>query len=289
MKKRIITGFIKKEFKQIIRDKKMILVLCFLPTVQTILFGLALTNEVKNIKLVTMAKPNDAIAQKIKEKTLASGWFKKVKNVDTADFSKAENLLLSRKAEAILIAPKEGFLHGIERNKPIQLLIDATNAARARQTDAYIKTIISQVVQERNTKSNISSLIEIDIRVLYNHNLNTAPFMIPAISVLSTFMVIMLVCCMAVTKEKEQGTMEKLISSPATLVEIIVGKTLPYIFIGVFLVCFIIFVGVVTMDVPLRGCLWQIFVTAIFFILTALSLAIIVSTMANNQQQAMMG
>lgn len=77
----------------------------------------------------------------------------------------------------------------------------------------------------------INNIVNLDIRVLYNHTLDTAPFMIPAITVItvmSTFIVTMLICCMSITKEKEQGTIEKLISSPITSSEIILGKTLPY-------------------------------------------------------------
>jgi ABC-2 type transport system permease protein len=261
----------------------MLVVLFFMPVMQTILFGLALTNEVKNVQLAVFASPSDYTAQKIRTKALASGWFKTVKNVDFSDFSNIENTIMSNKAEAILVAPQGGFPKAIEGQKSLQLLIDATNASRARQVEAYVKAITMEVVQEQSPNFPVANLIEIDSRVLFNHTLDTAPFMIPAIIAMASFMVTMLICCMAITKEKEQGTMEKLISSPVTSLEIILGKTVPYAIVGITLICFIVFVGVIVFEVPLRGNFWQILVTGILFILTALSIAMFVSTITKSQ------
>ncbi|MDR3124615.1 MAG: ABC transporter permease [Endomicrobium sp.] len=288
MRIRILKGFIKKEFTQIFRDKKMIVALFFLPIVQTIMFGLALTSEVKNIKFVIFAKPSDYIANKIQSKAASSRWFKYIDDIDSTDFSIIEKTIISKKAEALLIAPKENLANSIEKEKPIQLLIDATNAVRARQVETYIKAITTDVIKKYKPNL-INNIVNLDTRVLYNHTLYTAPFMIPAITVMSTFIVTMLICCMSITKEKEQGTIEKLISSPITSSEIILGKILPYAIIGILIICFIVFIGVFAFKVPFRGCFWQIFITGLLFIWTALSLAMLISIVARNQQQAMIG
>ncbi|MDR2396216.1 MAG: ABC transporter permease [Endomicrobium sp.] len=289
MKTRILKGFIKKELIQIFRDKKMIAALFFLPVLQTIMFGFALKNEVKNIKFTIFAKPSDYIARKIQKKAISSGYFKYIDNINSMDFSNVEKTITSKKVEAVLVAPKENFANAIDKGKPIQLLIDATNAARARQIEVYIKAITLDVIRGYKQNSNANNFITLDTRILYNHTLDTASFMIPAITVMSTFIVAMLICCMSITKEKEQGTIEKLISSPVTSLEIILGKTLPYAIIGVLIICFIIFIGTLIFNVPLRGYFWQILITGILFIWTALSLAIIVSIAAKSQQQAMIG
>jgi ABC-2 type transport system permease protein len=92
-----------------------------------------------------------------------------------------------------------------------------------------------------------------------------------------------------VTKEKEEGTIEKLISSPITASEIIIGKTFPYALIGIFIICLIVLAGNIFLNVPFRGHFYQVLITGIFFIWATLSIALLISAIAQNQQQAMMG
>jgi ABC-2 type transport system permease protein len=281
-------GFIKKEFKQITRDPKMIMAIFFVPVMQSVLFGLALTSEVKNIQFAVVGKPTE-MSRRIQTRAEASGWFK---NVDAGgqNILNPADLLISRKAEAVLVMPDVGAEVALERgDKPFQLLINATNAVRAQQVDGYIKSILFKVAAEKYPAAAQGGIIQIDTRVMFNHYMRTPYFMIPALMAMSSFIVLMLVAGMALAKEKEAGTMEKLISSPATSVEIILGKTIPYFFIGLMVVSFIFILGVFAFGVPVRGYIWQIFLTACLFALAALSAAVFISTFASNQQSAMMG
>ena len=289
MKIRLITlaGFIKKEFIQITRDPKMIVAIFFIPVMQTVMFGLALTSEVKNIEFLVVSKPSPT-ARLITEHALASGWFKKVEGVNGAQVEDPSALLLGNKAEAVLVAPKEGFEYALEHGAPIQLLVNAINAQRAQQVDGYVKQIVAAAAAAKGY--NLSAgFIELDTRVMFNHYMDTTDFMIPALMVMSTFLVMLVVCSMAITKEKETGTMEKLIASPASAAEILLGKTLPYFIIGLVIIFAIFFIGAVFFGVPFRGHLWQIFVTGSLLIISALGVATLLSTAAKTQQQAMMG
>lgn len=288
MRFRTLAGFIKKEFIQIVRDRKMIVAIFFIPVMQTVMFGLALTSEVKNIEFMVVSKP-DAVARQITDKALASGWFKAVKGINGAQVQAPESLLLTQKAEAVLIAPKEGLAYALEHgDKPIQLLVNAINAQRAQQVEGYVKQIVARVAA-KNGYNTGASLIDLDTRVLFNHYMNTTDFMIPALMVMSTFVVIMVVSSMAITKEKETGTMEKLIASPATVQEILLGKTLPYFMIGLTIIFAIFTIGVLCFGVPFRGSIWQILITGVLLVVSALSLSTLLSTIAKTQQQAMMG
>ncbi|MDR2437718.1 MAG: ABC transporter permease [Endomicrobium sp.] len=289
MRLKVLKGFAKKEFIQIFADKKMIGALLFVPIIQTIIFGIALSNEVKHIKFAVISKPQDVIASKIRKKTDASKWFDNASTIASTNFVNITNYIMSGKVEAILVAPLEGFKKGFEKRKPFQLLIDAKNAQRARQIEFYVNAVLQETIKESFPQFSNINLIKIIPRILYNHTLDTAPFMIPAIAIMATFISVMLVCCMSITKEKEEGTIEKLISSPITVSEIIIGKTLPYALIGIFIICLVVLAGNVFLNIPFRGHFYQVLITGTFFIFTSLSIALLISTIAQNQQQAMMG
>lgn len=285
---RTLIGFIKKEFIQISRDPKMLVAIFFIPVMQTIMFGLALTSEVKNIEFLVVSKPSP-IAREITRRALASGWFKEVRNINGAQTQEPSSLILDNKAEAVLIAPKEGFEYALERGEPIQLLINAINAQRAQQVEAYVKQIIARVAEDRGANNYSVGVIGVDYKVMFNHYMDTTDFMVPALMVMATFLVMSLVCAMAITKEKETGTMEKLIASPSGAGEILLGKTLPYFIIGIVIICSIFFIGVFFFGVPFRGGFWQILATGSLLIISALAIATLVSAVAKTQQQAMMG
>ena len=284
---RTLSGFIKKEFIQISRDPKMLVAIFFIPVMQTIMFGLALTSEVKNIEFLVVSKPSP-IAREITRRALASGWFKEVKEINGAQVEDPSSLLLDNKAEAVLVAPKEGFGYALEHGEPIQLLINAINAQRAQQVEGYIKQVIARSAAA-NGYDGGTGFIEIDSRVMFNHYMDTTDFMVPALMVMATFLVMLVVCSMAITKEKETGTMEKLIASPAGAGEILLGKTLPYFIIGLAIICAIFFIGVFFFGVPFRGSFWQILATGSLLIISALAIATLLATVAKTQQQAMMG
>lgn len=283
----VLKGFMVKEAKQIKRDPKMIAAIFFVPVLQSVLFGFALISEVRNIEFLVIGKPT-AMVQRLETRALASGWFKEVKSADAQNISNPADILIARRAEAVLVVPKEGAEAAVERGgKPFQLLINATNAVRAQQVEVYIKNLLVEVIKE-DYPDVTQSILRVDTRIMFNHYLSTPFFMIPAIMVMSAFIVLIVVCSMAIAKEKEGGTMEKLISSPATSLEIMLGKTTPYFFMGLIIVAFIMILGIILFDIPFRGNLFHVIITAALFVVSALSVAVLIATRAGNQQQAMM-
>ncbi len=285
---RTLAGFIRKEFTQIFRDPKMIAALFFIPLVQMVMFGLALTSEVKNIEFMVVSRPS-ALAREIQTRALASGWFKEVQHIDGANVTDPVAILTQKKAEAVLVAPAEGFETALERgDKPIQILVNATNAQRAQQVNAYIRQILARTVQDRGINPG-GGTINLKSRILFNHYMDTKDFMVPALLVVASFIVLVVVCSMSIAKEKETGTMEKLISSPATTLEILLGKTLPYFLIGMTIIAAMLFVGIFGFGIAWRGALWQLVLNGVVLVCCALVIATLLSTVARTQQQAMMG
>jgi len=317
---RIITllGFVKKEFRQLRRDKFLLRLIFLIPVAQTLIFGLAIRNEVRNIEFSVISRPQSQIAQSIAAHARASGWFK-VTLIESS-YPNPADLITARRAEAVLVEPKEGFEAALARfgggvgngsafnaanaadtaqgavlaaaSGGAQLLINASNAARARQAEAYIRNIIQRAQEELYPNSPASArggLIELSARMMFNPSLKTSYFMIPAIMVIGTFIVLTVVVSMGMTREKENGTMEKLIGSPSSAGEILLGKNLLYFGIGIFLIFFILAMGRLGFGVPLRGHAWQIALNGIIFVFSALSVGVFISAVAQNQRQAMMG
>ncbi len=285
----VVKGLIRKEFIQIFRDPKMIAAIFFIPVMQLIMFGLALTSEVKNIEMVVVSKPS-AIAREIQARAVASRWFKQVHHVDGANVPDPSALLTTYKAEAVLVAPVQGFEYALERqNEPIQLLINATNAQRAQQVNAYVSQILARVATSHGYQLSGPMRLVLDTRILFNPQMSTAAFMVPALMVMTSFIILMIIGSMAITKEKEMGTMEKLISSPASTADILLGKTMPYFFIGLGIISLMLLVGIFGFGIAYRGTLWQLALNGMALAACALSVATLISTVASTQQQAMMG
>lgn len=161
--------------------------------------------------------------------------------------------------------------------------------AQAQQVNSYITQILAKVAAHHGYQLGGPTQLALDTRILFNPQLSTTDFMVPALLVMTSFIILMIVGSMAITKEKEMGTMEKLISSPASTADILLGKVLPYFFIGIGVVTLMLGVGVLGFGIPFRGTFWQFALNGIALAACALSMATLISTIASSQQQAMMG
>ncbi|MBF0361936.1 MAG: ABC transporter permease [Oligoflexia bacterium] len=296
-----IKGFILKEFKQTLRDPKMRVILFGIPIIQLILFGLALSTEVKNIRLSIVAKPNDDVALSIYRRAIASTWFKEVGFLN----SDPVEAILNNRTEAVIITPSSTLTRDLEKDKgggQIQLLINGVNIVRAQGIERYLNAIIGSELSERSKRnssrieSNLSLLqssfqspLQFKIRVLYNPSMESAIFMVPGVMCMILCVLTILLTSMAIAKEKEQGTYEMLLSTPISPLEIIAGKTIPYILLGLIDVPIIICAAVLIFAVPVHGPLTFLFISSFAFILATVSIGLLISTFAQNQQQAMMG
>ncbi len=281
-----VLGFIRKEFGQALRDPRMIAILFLMPVIQMLLFGYALRTDIRNIKLGVAASPEDRLARRIADRAFGSGFFVPV-GVDAAD---PASDLASGRAHAVLVSPPGGLDRAMARGEGrMQLLVDATNAVRARNVEVYLGRILAQMAKESPAARSGPSGIGFDVRVLYNPALESRIFMVPAVAVFILGIVSVLLTSMAIAREKEMGTMEMLLSAPVAGWEIIAGKTLPYILVAVIDAPIVLAVATLWFGVPLRGSVMVLAAAALLYIITASSIGTLVSTLARNQQQAMMG
>ncbi|OFZ20005.1 MAG: multidrug ABC transporter permease [Bdellovibrionales bacterium GWB1_55_8] len=280
-----LTGFIRKEFAQVLRDPKMKIILFLIPVVQMMLFGVAISTEVKNIRIAAIYQPSDTAARHIHERALASGWFIPGKGQPG---SEPLDWIRSRNADVVFVAPQEGLTAALQRGgAKVQLLIDATNVIQAQQVEGYLQGIASEVMAEETPVPRLP--IQFDTRVLYNPAMITAVFMIPGVMSMIITVLTIILTSMSLAREKELGTFEMLISAPVTTGEVLLGKTLPYVVLAMIDVPLIMSVAVLAFQVPMKGAVLVLLLAAFVFVCTTVSMGILISTVSRTQQQAMMG
>ena len=278
-----LIGFIKKELIQTLRDPRMRVLLFVMPCVQLTLFGIALSNEVKNIRLAAHFDSNDWVMSHIYERATVSKWFLPVQAQDSDPY----RLIESGVADAVLVAPPGGFTKALARKgAPLQVLVNATNVTQAESVEGYLNSIVSQTVLDDLKISLPNPPIQFDQRVLFNPDLDTSVFMVPGTMAMLMIITTMILTNLAIVREKELGTFEMLISAPISSVEVIYGKTIPYVVLGMSNFPLILMVAVFAFGVPMRGNLLVLLASALTFVCTAVAMGTLISTYCKNQQQA---
>lgn len=285
----LIKAFVKKELRQALRDPRMQFMLFVTPLVQMTIFGLALNADMKNIRLFSRPMMNDPLLNHIQRDALAGEWFRKAWD-DEAMVGDEIGPIISGDAEVGLYAPEGGLTRAFERGEGrVEAVIDGTNLIRARSAVNYLGNIIPRAVGERLGKTAVRPPMAFVVRILYNPEMVSAYNLVPGVLCMLMCIITIMMTSMSIAKEKEIGTFETLISAPVTVAEILLGKTVPYLLIGCINLPLIFFVAVAGFDVPMRGSYVWLGLATIFFLIAAVSIGTLISTVARTQQQAMMG
>lgn len=277
--------FIKKEWLHIWRDRRTLFILIWMPIVQILLYGFALTNEVKNSKFAIFDQSRDDASRTISQKIAASRYFSLVKNVYSYD--DIEATFRQGKIRLAVVFPlnfQEDLLH--TNHAQIQLIADATDPNTANMLSNYATAIINDYQQSLNKNQDLPYTIKTQLRMLYNPELKGAYNFVPGVMA----MVLMLVCAMmtsiSIVREKEMGTMEVILVSPLKPFRIIIAKTIPYLLVSMLNILSILLLSVYVLDVPIAGSLLLLTAESILFTITSLSLGILISNGAKTQQAA---
>lgn len=280
---RTLIGFIRKELIQTLRDRRMRILLFVMPVIQLTLFGIAISNEVKNIRLAAVIDSKDTVLRNIYDRSLSGKWFIPVKGIEQDPFK----IIQSGEADAVLVSPPGGFTRALGRGEaPLQLLVDATNVIAAQSIEGYIQNIVSDTIQDDLHITLPDPPIQFDVRVLFNPDLQTSIFMVPGTMAMVMIITTMVLTNLAIVREKEMGTFEMLISAPVSSSEVIYGKTIPYVILGMSNFPFILAVAIFVFHVPMRGSFLALFTAVFAFVCTAVAIGTLISTWCQNQQQA---
>ncbi|WP_300598985.1 ABC transporter permease [Niabella sp.] len=279
--------FIRKEFYHVFRDRRTLLILFGLPLVQILLFGYALTSEVKNITIVVSGVSDDLLAQRLTARLKSSVSF----NVQEKRLSPTaiEAEFKKGRIKAALIFPA-GFSNDFTRlrHTTLQVLTDGTEPNTSKTVLQYISAIVQSFQQDEQKTTSIPLTITPELRMLYNEEGNGSINYVPGVLALILMIVCTALTSVAVVREKEAGTMELLLVSPFKPVMVLVAKAIPFLILSLVNFAFILLLAVYILQVPILGSLALLFVITLLFIATSLSFGLLISNFTNSQQVALL-
>lgn len=279
-------GFIRKEFYHIFRDKRSLFILFGMPIAQILLFGFAITNEINNVEIAILDYAKDTESQKIIQKIKASPYFH-VEN-EIRNENSIESEFKKGKVKAVLLFEKDFAKKLQTENKAfVQVITDATEPNVANTISNYTQSIIQNYLNQKNTAQKSNGVI-IQSRMLYNPELKSVFNFVPGVMTVILMLVSAMMTSISITREKELGTMEILLVSPLKPFQVILGKVFPYVFLSIINAIVIVSMGYFIFGMPINGSIFLLSFESILFIITALSLGILISTISNTQQTAMM-
>lgn len=280
-------GFVKKEFYHIFRDKRSMFILFGMPIAQIMLFGFAITNEINNVKIAVLDQSKDTETQKIIQKISNSSYFTIAQEIKTE--SEIESVFKKGEVKAVLVFEKDFIKHlQTQKNAKVQVITDATDPNMANTISNYITSILQNFIQEKNRNNKQAYQIQTQTQLFYNPAMKSVFTFVPGVMTVILMLVSAMMTSISITREKELGTMEVLLVSPLKPFQVIIGKVFPYIFLSVINAAVILLLGYFVFEMPIEGSLFLLAIESVLFIICALSLGILISTLSDSQQTAMM-
>ena len=263
--------FVRKETWHILRDRRTMLILFGMPVLLMLLFGFAISTDVKNVRTVIVTSQMDLQTQQVAARLAASEYFTVVQTVSTP--RDAESLIRRQKADMAVVFGQDF----ASRRSGIQFIVDGADPNMAQQWTNYAANVMSDTASGT-----------LNVRLLYNPQMRSAYNFVPAI----LGMLLMLVCAMmtsiSIVREKERGTMEVLLVSPVRPLMVIVAKALPYLVLAFVILTVILLMGRYVLEVPLAGSIVWIYCVSAVYIILALALGLLISNIATTQLMALL-
>lgn len=283
-----------KEMIQALRDPRMRFILFVIPAFQTLVFGYAVNTDVRHVKTAIYDLDNSRESRDLAAQFIRSGYF------DVTEYIKDESRirkLVDRGSVKVVLRIDHGFggMLRAGRTAPLQLILDGSDSNTAGIVLNYASRIASRYSNQldveqigRSGRASGPERVELRSRAWFNENLESHNYYVPAVIANIVLIITMLLSSMAVVREKEIGTMEQIIVTPISRAEFILGKTIPFVLIGYIDVAAVTAVAVFWFEVPIRGNILLLFGATTLFLMSTLGIGLLISTISNTQQQAMM-
>lgn len=286
-----ILAVAKKEIKQLKRDKRMLYILLIYPVFLLVLFGYAINFDVHHIKMVIYDQDKSIDSRNLVKSMTSSDYFDLVGYIN--DESKIKNILDTKAAQCVIVFPKDmSRKFYSNQNVKIQVLIDGVDANSASLINSYVSIAIasySQKIQgEILAVGGGKAYLPIDIHPTFwfNPELESSFFLVPGLIVMILIITAVVSISLSIVREKERGTIEQLNVSPLTSIEMLIGKTIPYVIISLIIAAFILVAGYILFGITIRGSIILLFFTMLLFLFASLNIGILVSSIADTQQVA---
>ncbi|MFH1893653.1 MAG: ABC transporter permease [Candidatus Zixiibacteriota bacterium] len=283
---------IKKELRQISRDRRTLGILLFIPAFMLVMFGYALNFDVRDISLAVCDEDKTSSSREFIESFLHSEYF--TLNYSVNDPRELDELLDNGDALVAIVVPigfSESILAG--GTSSVQVLVDGTNPTSASTAVGYATAIVQSYSNKiithslmRVGRSGVAAPIDYRPRIWFNPELKSAKFLIPGLIGFILMVTAVVSTSLSIVREKERGTMEQLTVSPLNPIELILGKTIPYIVISLVATVAILIVGQVLFDVTVKGSYALLLLVTLIYLTACLGLGLLISSISDSQQVA---
>lgn len=285
-------SFVRKEFYHIFRDVRTMMILLAMPIVLIILFGYAITTEIKRVPIAIFDQSRDELTLKMTDRLKASEYFELYASVDS--YEEARSLFRQGKAHVVIVFPPQ---YASTPDAQVQVLADATDPNEATQLTAYCSAIIAEQLQAEAIRNQPSVAIARSpsgkgitpvVHLLYNPQMKGAYNFVPGVMGLILILICAMMTSIGIVKEKEMGTMEVLLVSPLKPVYIILAKAVPYLLLSMVNIATILLLSYFLLGVPINGSLALLLAISVLYAIVSLCLGLLISTIADTQQAAML-
>ena len=277
----------RKELRQLRRDPPTLAMMFGVPIIQLLLFGFAIRTDVRDLPLAIYDSARTSESRELGSRLQATGNYRI--EAQAGSYEQLHEWLKAGRVRAGLVIPPD-YTRRLKRGEPaqVQLLIDAADPLASQSAIGAAGSLGLSRVADAATAGARAGVVDLRVRPLYNPGLRTPTYIVPGIIGVLLSLTLMLITAMAVVRERERGTLEQLIVTPITRGELMVGKVAPYVVIGYLQMSAVLLLGWLVFGVPVRGSLTLFYAISLAFILANLGLGLFFSTVARNQQQAMM-
>ncbi|MBI3046768.1 MAG: ABC transporter permease [Acidobacteria bacterium] len=278
-----------KELRQIVRDRRTLLILLFVPAFFLLLYGYALSFDIRNIALAVEDNDRSSASREVISAFVNSGYFDFVG--DIANDAEIVRRLDDGTARAVLVIPA-GFGRDVRIARPtsVQLIVNGDNANTATTVVGYAVGLVSAVSARYEAAAGpvaaARPLLTSETRVWYNPELRSTLFLVPGLIAYIAMLTAVVSTALSIVREKEAGTMEQVRMSPVGPLAYVVGKTVPYFLLSLASALAIVGVSMLLFDLPVRGSWWLLILAVALFLVGALAFGVLISTLADTQQVA---
>jgi ABC-2 type transport system permease protein len=280
--KRRLTGMIRKEFMHIVRDRQTLLIVIAMPTLMLLLYGYAISLDLKEIKTEVIDYDHSQSSRQLIHALQGNAFFSLQETVTSRQTSIADHMRQSATRLALTIP--QGYEQQLASHGRVEIIAHIDGIDPNTANLIYFYTTAFFISQSNGVGQ---SMVQLEPRFLYNHNLEASYFFVPGLVAFIMIMLTALLTAITVSRERETGTMEQLLVSPLRPWEIILGKTIPYLLLALAAEILILTFGFILFALPLRGSAGLLFAASLLFLSTGLAIGILASTIAKTQQVAM--
>lgn len=278
-------AFIKKEFYHILRDTRTIMILLIMPVIQIILFGFAISTEVKNIRTLILTPNYDIAVQQIVGRLEANEYFQIIQIVHSPE--EIQQAFRKGNADLAIVFPLQYSNRIYNEEQHIQVIADASEPNSAVIRSNYTQSILAQAEAQLKGSGSLPTVIP-NIQLLYNPQMKSVYNFVPGVMGLILMLICAIMTSISIVREKETGTMEILLVSPARPLSVILSKAVPYFLLSIINLTTILLLSRFVLHVPIAGSLLGLLAVSLLFILVSLTLGLLISCVTEKQVVALL-